>query len=78
MFNIPENNCTKCKHFAWWDGDYCCLLKNLILQESPDGKFNTDILIALKLNKNCENFEGENTSFEESFNEFKNKTLNHD
>lgn len=25
--------CINCKHFAFWDGDYCCIDKMAILQE---------------------------------------------
>ena len=33
--------CINCRHFAWWDGDYCCLSKFTILEEGetiPDNR----------------------------------------
>ena len=75
--NIPEQNCINCEHFAWWDGDYCCVAKKKILQESPEGEFNEDILMSLKLNKDCEawsRIEEERNIYEEPFkNWLKNK-----
>ena len=71
MINIPEKNCINCASFAWWDGDYCCTRFMKILQESPDGKFNNDILMSLKLNKDCKQWnKNENSLYEESFNDF--------
>lgn len=71
MIQIPENNCVNCKHFAWWDGDFCCIAKNKILQESPDGEFNKDILMALLLNKNCsEHIKSDDNIYQEDFNDF--------
>ena len=29
--------CLKCKHFTWWDGDYCCFQQMQILCPSKDG-----------------------------------------
>lgn len=50
---LPEHNCLNCEHFCWWDGDYCCSRKMRILQESPAGEFNEDIIKALNDNKDC-------------------------
>ena len=48
-----DKNCITCEHFAWWDGDYCCIDKMKILCESPRGIMTDDILISLEKNKNC-------------------------
>lgn len=53
---IPKKNCINCADFAWWDGDFCCVGHTKILQESPDGKFNKNILMSLRLNKNCKDY----------------------
>lgn len=51
-----NKTCITCKNFGWWDGDYCCTAKLRILQESPDGAFNNDILLSLRINKNCDSY----------------------
>lgn len=53
---IPDKNCIKCQHFAWWDGDFCCTKHMKILQEAPDANFNDDILISISNNKDCEDY----------------------
>ena len=53
MNKYLEKSCINCEHFAWWDGDYVCTAKFKLLQESPNGEFNKDILMSLRLNKNC-------------------------
>ena len=40
--------CINCNNFAWWDGDYCCLKNNIILQVSPKGEFTEEILNTIK------------------------------
>jgi len=71
---IETKNCINCHNFAWWDGDYCCTAKMKILQNSPDGKFNDDILIALKMNKKCTSWEEASPKiaemYEKAFNDF--------
>lgn len=70
---IPKKNCISCVHFGWWDGDYCCTKLMKILQESPDGHFNDDILMALRINKDCvHHLQGTKTPYLEAFNEFLN------
>lgn len=54
---IPKKNCINCRHFCWWDGDYCCTRKARLLLESPDGKLNKNIFMALQLNKDCNEHE---------------------
>ena len=54
-----EKSCLNCKAFAWWDGDYCCTKKMKLLCNAPNGDFTSDILSALKINKNCESYEQE-------------------
>ena len=69
--NIPNKNCITCAHFAWWDGDFCCTKLTKILQESPDGNFNDDIIMALRINKDCpSHLEGTRTLYLDQFNEF--------
>lgn len=72
--DIGEKNCINCSNFAWWDGDYCCTAKLKILQNSPDGKINDDMLMALKLNRNCNSWNeaGEKIRemHEEAFNDY--------
>lgn len=34
-----EKHCTNCEHFAWWDGDYCCVWKMKIIEKSENGAF---------------------------------------
>ena len=35
--------CLTCKHFTWWDGDYCCWDKMQILCPSEDGYISKEI-----------------------------------
>ena len=42
--NKPNQHCTNCQHFVWWDADYCCTAKMIILQNSDDGKLNKELL----------------------------------
>ena len=51
-----KNNCINCEHFAWWDGDYCCVKNFKILCESKSGHFNEDILTAIKTPKTCNDY----------------------
>lgn len=73
--DLLSRSCVKCEHFAWWDGDFCCVKKMKILQEAPDHNFNRDIILALKLNINCDAYsESENeTMYMKDFREFLNK-----
>lgn len=64
---LPEKNCINCKHFAWWDGDYCCTDKFKILQASPKGQFNADIEYALEKNKNCKKWKAGNPKIVEMY-----------
>jgi len=50
-------NCINCKHFAWWDGDYCCTAKMIILQHSPKGDFTEEILKNMKTSDECEDYD---------------------
>lgn len=71
--NIPEKNCITCSHFDWWDGDFCCTKLMKILQNAPDAKFNDDIIMALRLNKNCsDHVQDEKPLYEEQFKKFLN------
>ena len=58
-----ESTCIDCVFFTWWDGDFCCMKRQKILQESKDGKFSKDILNVLEKNKNCEDFKLEDLPF---------------
>lgn len=29
-------NCLDCEHFTYWDGDYCCTWKMMILSEATE------------------------------------------
>lgn len=70
----PHGNCINCENFTWWDGDYCCLKKMLILQSSPNGEFNDDILRNMKYSDNCMDYtKTANKSheiYETAFNEY--------
>lgn len=64
---LLNKSCITCKHFAWWSGDYCCMNKLKILQQSFDGKFNVDMIISIRQNKNCKKYserEGKNIYLE--------------
>ena len=37
--------CKECDNFTWWDGDYVCILKWMILQESEHGEIDESKLI---------------------------------
>lgn len=52
-----DKNCITCHNFAWWDGDYCCIKKLKILCNAPNGEMNSDMKIALKMNKDCRGWE---------------------
>ena len=46
---MKENNCLNCENFAFWDGDYCCLAKFVILDEGDENNdFTEDILRTMK------------------------------
>lgn len=34
-----KKHCTNCRHFSWWDGDYTCIWKMKIIEESENGAF---------------------------------------
>lgn len=74
-----ENNCLNCQNFTWWDNDYCCLAKFLILCESDeDWNFSDDILKTLCSADECIDWKMDeiNTYLEryrEKYNEFINK-----
>lgn len=75
IINIPEKNCVNCDCFTWWDGDFCCSHNLRLLQESPDGEFNDNIFMAIKINKDCGDWrEYDNgtseSSYVKKFNEF--------
>lgn len=77
---MKTKNCINCKHFAWWDRDYCCIEKMEILQSSYKGEFTDDILISLEKNKDCKKWKKGNKKIvemhEEIYNEFlKSKNL---
>lgn len=40
-------------HFAWWDGDYCCIRRLEILCPSKNGEFSPEILPKLEKHLNC-------------------------
>jgi len=72
-----NHSCITCQFFAWWDGDYCCVRKAKLLQESPDGKFTKDILMSLKINKNCAEYDYNPSSiYKEDFDNFLNSIKN--
>ena len=48
-----EHSCLTCEHFAWWDGDYCCIDKFKILMPAPRGNFNKDMIDVLKNKQQC-------------------------
>lgn len=50
-------NCINCEHFAWWDGDYCCMRTLMIIQPSPEGDFSAVIFKKLKTPKTCPYYE---------------------
>jgi len=56
IFYTMEKNCINCDGFALWDGDFCCVKKLKILQNAPDGNFTKDILTALRINMDCEDW----------------------
>ena len=65
-------NCLTCSHFTWWDGGYCCIEKQKLLCESPNGDFNEEIITSLKENKNCEEWgEGDEKVIKMYLDEFK-------
>ena len=74
---MDEKNCLNCKSFCWWDGDYCCIEKGLILCESLKGFMNEGILISLENNKNCKHWKlGDKSHIDvymKSYNDFINK-----
>ena len=39
---LPHWRCLTCKHFCWWDGDYCCLDRCKILITSPSGRITRE------------------------------------
>ena len=68
--------CISCEHFAWWDGDYCCLKKMRILQPSKDGHFGDDILAVLNRHRKCRSYnrkEGKNIYLDALFDFLANK-----
>lgn len=65
-----KENCINCNNFAWWDGDYCCIAKFLILQESPKGEFTKEILQTMKTSEECIDYKkrkGKKNIYENSF-----------
>ena len=40
--DFPIWKCLRCKHFCWWEGDYCCLDNYKILIESSSGKITRE------------------------------------
>lgn len=68
MYKEVKENCINCNNFAWWDGDYCCLSKRLILQPSPDGEFSSEILKTIQTSDECIDYDkSENSVYENSF-----------
>lgn len=76
------NNCINCENFAWWDGDYCCLAKMIILQSSPKGYFEEEILKNIKTSDECigytKSYNKSHEMYEHAFNEFMQKRTPHD
>lgn len=65
---LLNKSCITCRHFAWLDGDYCCTKKMRILQEAAGGEFTKDILLSLKLNRDCTSYnEQENKNYKDKF-----------
>lgn len=36
---MKNKHCTNCNNFTWWDGDYCCVAKMKVIEESENGFF---------------------------------------
>ena len=53
---LTDKNCITCKHFCWWDGDYCCTIKMNVLQKAKKGEFNETIIKVLENSKNCKSY----------------------
>ena len=52
--NLPYWKCLTCKHFCWWDRDYCCLSRKKILVNSPSGRITKEQYDTLyQRYKNC-------------------------
>lgn len=61
---MKENNCLNCENFAFWDGDYCCLAKFVILDEGDENNdFTEDILRTMKTEDECVDYK---KSYDES------------
>ena len=76
------NNCINCENFAWWDGDYCCLKKMLILQSSPNGNFEEEFLKTMKSSDECANYSKSDDEmhkiYENTFDKLMQKITPHD
>lgn len=58
--------CVNCRHFALWDGDFCCVQNMEIMQFGDD--FNETILLSIKTPNTCDMYEKDeqcNTKFYE-------------
>lgn len=56
--------CLTCKHFIWWDGDYCCWDKMQILCSSEDGYISRDIYQKLSDKcKHCLNYRKQRSKY---------------
>ena len=51
-----KKSCITCQHFAWWDGDYCCVAKLITLQPSVKGEFTDVIIYSLRRNADCNSY----------------------
>ena len=68
-------NCINCDNFCWWDGDYCCLAKMVILDYSDgNGGFTKEILQTMKTSDECidyvKSFSEKRNIYQEKFDEF--------
>ena len=68
-------SCVRCKYFALCDDNFCCTKKIKILQEAPGAKFNRDIILALKINNECESYidNGDDSLYMKDFRDFLNR-----
>lgn len=51
--------CLNCIHFAWWEGDFCCIPEFKIIQADPDnnGLMTEELEKNMKTPANCEDYE---------------------
>ena len=71
---LLDRSCVTCGHFAWWDGDYCCIKKRKIFQEGTSGDMSQEIIMPLRLNLDCEEYNHtDNTEYKEILGKLLNK-----